>query len=279
MDLSKRGFDTNKSYNLLFIADATFKGSRVSKTSEFFASVEGEEAFGLHEAGTPTLTGSRVVFSKYRFEPTEKAFIITKGSEVEPTAVSGVTPLLQLRTKTVSGSDTLATMEFQAITGGALFGNGVTSLKLFVDKNRDGKIDSVDQLVQSLETFSTATRATFTEMETLLSYQSSGDELYLLVGATLSMEKGTTFQFKVTRATLKAGSGSGSNIVGLPVISTKYTEGEEVGTTPDTQGGEDEGGCSVTTLPSNKTDWGMIALFAMVFSLFAFSLSLFKRVR
>lgn len=270
LDPAKRGFDTNKTYSLIFVADASFKGSRVTQTSEFFASIAGKDNFSIHDAGTPTLTGSSVTFSTFRFEPTEDAFIITKGDEVAPTKEEGITPLLQLRTKTVSGSDALSTLELQAMAGGAFFGSGVSSLKLFIDKNSDGKIDSADQLIQSIDEFAIGTRATFTAMDTLLNYPTSGDEIHLLVGAALNMNKGQTFQFKVTKATLKAGSGSGTNVVGLPIMSTKYTEGEDIGTTPDT-GVTEEDGCSLTTLSNTTSHTNTMALFAMIAALLALS--------
>ncbi len=248
LDQQKSLFDTNKTYNLLLVTDAEYTGDHIGKTAKFNASISGAEAFSLTAAGKINTSGSSVTFPTFAFEPTEGAFIVTAGDAVTSSAKASVIPLVALRTKTVSGGDTLAKIDIQVMRGSLSFGEGITSLKLFVDTDNNGELSSSDTLVESIDTFALSTRASFTALNSL-TYPNKGDEKQLIIAFSASVNADQFVQLKVSSASLKSGSKSGSNIVGLPIVTEKYTTGgASSGSGTETGGDTDEGGCTALTV-------------------------------
>jgi MYXO-CTERM domain-containing protein len=135
-------------------------------------------------------------------------------------------------------------------------------LKLFEDVDGNGSLSSSDTLIESLDLFDVPTKAVFSKLDAL-TYPDKGDEKQLIVAVSASISSDQFIQLRITEASLQSGSKSGSNIVGLPLVTNKYTTAgsSSSGGDTSTSGEEGEDGCATLSVPSDPAfPWALMVL-------------------
>lgn len=259
-----RAFKVGELHYFIIVVDAEFNGDP-SNNDEFNFKIDGPESFLIADNGTPQIKGSELVFADFKFEPAN-GFIVTKGNN-DPEVPSidkmnGTIPVLQLRTKSMQGGDTLKSINFKPYLKSVRLGEGINGATLYVDKNSDGKIDSGDTKLSTISSFTSTSNATFANLD--LKYD-KGEEKHLLIALSLKLSTGQLAQIQI-------GSGKVSvsperDIVELPVTSKEFKYECAPGDPTCAFGDdEDDGGCSVLTVGNSTSAPSIILMILLAVS-------------
>lgn len=149
-------------------------------------------------------------------------YVITKGEKdpvVPPSSeMNGDNPVLQLRTKHLSGANILKKIQFKSLSGTVRFGNGIKSATLYLDENEDGKTEG-DPSSETIVFWSDKSTFSF---ENLNIEYSSGETKYLLLNLNLDLKDGDKFQIEIPIAGVEL-SDNITPIAGTPIRSKEYT--------------------------------------------------------
>ncbi len=249
---SDRAFVTGKLHYFIIVADASFDGEP-SNNDNFNLEIEGSVAFLISDNGKPDVKGEQITFATFKFEP-ENGFIITKGKN-DPQVPSidkmkGMVPVLQLRTKSMQGDDTLKSINFKPYLKSVKFGEGINGAVLYLDKNSDGKIDSGDTALSEISSFTSITNGIFDNLN--LKY-SKAEEKHLLIALDLNLSTGQLAQTQVGKVSVSPDR----EIVELPVTSKEFKYECAAGD-PTCAEDEEESGCAVTTVDSGMSVYSLI---------------------
>ncbi len=249
---SDRAFVTGKLHYFIIVADAAFDGEP-SNNDNFNLEIEGPIAFLISDNGKPDVKGEKITFATFKFEPAN-GFIVTKGKN-DPQVPSvdkmkGMIPVLQLRTKSMQGDDTLKSIAFKPYLKSVKLGEGINGAVLYLDKNSDGKIDSGDTLLSEMTSFSSLTSGMFTDLN--IKY-SKAEEKHLLIALDLKLSTGQLAHIQVSKANVSPDR----EIVELPVTSKEFKYECAAGD-PTCAEDEEESGCAVTTVDNGMSVYSLI---------------------
>lgn len=241
-----------------------------SSNVTFNLNIDGKESFVITDNGTPKVTGNEIEFAEFKFEPAN-GFIVTKGSndpEVPPISeMNGETPVLQIRTKSMQGNDSIKEIGIKPMTQSVKFGEGIMAAHLYEDKNNDGKVSEGDTKISSITTFDSLTFSKFTGLS--ISY-AEGEEKYLLIVLDLRMKNGEMAQIQIGNGKVKLEEDR--DIVELPVTSKEFKYECEEGDLTCGAGDDDEPACTITSISDNSNLWGAVsAILAALFLAFRLS--------
>jgi len=241
---SDRTFSAGKLHYFILVLDASYEGE-ASNNIKFNFEIAGGTSFLISDKGTPQISGSEITFTNFKFEPAN-GFIVTKGTndpEV-PTMdkMNGTIPVLQIRTKSMQGGDSLESISFRPYLKSVKLGEGINGAAIYQDNDSDGKISSSDKKLAEITSFDSLTAATFKDLN--LSY-TKGEEKHLLITLTLGLNQGELAQIQIGSGKVKLSTER--DIIELPVTSKVFlfecAEGET-----GCYGEEDDGGCAVTSM-------------------------------
>lgn len=249
--------------NFIIVADVSTNVTS-GKVGSFNAIIENPEAIRIEDDGTPKVTGDRITFATFRFEP-PNGFIFTKG-ENDPKVpafadINKDNPVLQIRTKSMEGDDIIKAIPIKAPSGYVKFGEGIKSITLILDNDKDGLYSqSSDVVIQKITSFENSTTATFTSLDSVLNY-SKGEEKFLLVKCEFAMSEGEKAKITITRITLN----NDKEIAELPVSSKVINyvcDAADKNSCQSSTGGKDDG-CSITSVDTSATSAGIILIVFM----------------
>jgi len=247
----------------IVVLDAQYS-DEASNNVTFNVQIDGKESFVLTDKGTPTVSGSKIEFAEFKFEPAD-GFVVTKGTnDPEVPAISemnGETAVLQIRTKSILGDDVLKEIGFKPMTKSVKFGEGIKAAHLYHDVNNDGKKSDGDTKLSSITSFDSLTFAKFTDLSVKYAKE---EEKYLLIVLELKMSNGEMTQIQIGSGKVKLEAER--DIVELPVTSKEFKyeclEGD-----PSCGGmNDDDPACTITVVESST---GLVgAIFALILSCF-----------
>ncbi len=239
-----------------------------SSNVTFNLNIDGPEAFVITDKGSPKVSGSEIEFAEFRFEPAN-GFIVTKGAndpEVPPISeMNGETAVLQVRTKSMQGNDTLKEIGIKPMTKSVKFGEGIKAAYLYHDKNNDGKVSEGDTKLGEITSFESLTYSQFTGLS--IKY-AEGEEKHLLIVLNLKMNNGEMTQIQIGNNKVKLEEER--DIVELPVTSKEFRyecqEGDVTCMTDD----DDDSACTITSISeSNDIRGTLSAVLTLLFLAFA----------
>ncbi len=270
---SDRYFKAGTLHYFLVVLDAEHPGE-VTSNVRFNIEISEPGAFHISDGGTPQVKGSRIVFSPFQFEP-DNGFIVTKGlndPEVPPIdKMRGMVPVLQIRTKSMQGGDTLNSVAARTTQSSVRFGEGIGRAVLYLDVDNDGRVSASDR---ELAVADSIEGGYFHFRNLNLSYD-KGDEKHLIIALDLNLNDGETAQITIPGGRVNVTGDS--SIVGLPVTSKEFKYECQPGDPRcETDGGSDGCSCSVISVPENHIS-GLLFLLALLAGMFSISLSLGKR--
>ena len=245
---SDRIFSAGTLHSFLIVLDAEYSGETVTNV-RFNVEINGPEAILVRDAGKVTVKGDKITFAEFRFEPSN-GFIVTKGlndPEVPPIEnMEGVVPVLQVRTKSMQGGDTIDSITVRTLGQSVKFGSGIRKAYLYLDKDNDGTISSGDEKIGEISSFD-GDRIDFENLN--ISY-SEGEEKHFLVALDLRLKIGEMAQIQIPRAGgLRLDRNSTDEIAELPVTSKEFRyecrEGDQ-----DCLNFLDDDGCSCSIITS-----------------------------
>lgn len=265
-----------------FLVTADVKLNEGGRSSKFSAQIENSGAFSIKDAnGAAKVKGSKVDFASYRFEP-ENGFIFTKG-EQDPKVPSfkqfnGEHEVLQVRTKSKGSPDAISSIKVK--TAGstyAKFGEGIKSISVIIDNDKNGVESAGDTLVKKVTEFTGTTTVTIDGLKDMLTY-GQDEEKYLLFKVEFKLSVGEKAKFQIPGNGVKITSGD-KEIVELPVTTKEFSY-ECDKSDPTSCGSDDEGsGCAVSALPeeNNSTIYVVLAAIASMLALAAAKLFTSKK--
>lgn len=252
-----------KNYYLIVVNALTNITS--GRAGGFMSQIENAEAIRVEDSGAATVEGNGFKFATFRFEPLN-GFIFTKG-ENDPqvpafSMINSDNPLLQVRTKSMQGGDAIKSIPVKAPAGFVKFGEGIKSITLLLDNDKDGKDSSSDTVIQKISVFDSPTTATFSDLESYLTY-SEGEEKYLLFKCEFAMTDGEKAKITISRLTIN----TEREIAELPVSSKEISyvcDKSDPNSCTDIPSGKDDG-CSITAVESSSWSFaGVLAILMML---------------
>ena len=252
----------------LVTADASLnEGGRNGK---FTLQIENNGAFSIKDSGEVKIKGSKVDFASFRFEPTE-GFVFTKG-EQDPKVPSykqfnGEHEMLQVRTKSIGTTDAISSIKVKVSSSYAKFGEGIKSISVIVDNDKNGIDSAGDTLIKKVTEFTSATTVTIDGLKDLLNY-GANEEKYLIFKVEFKMNVGEKAKIQIPANGVKISSGN--EIVELPVNSKEFAY-ECDKNDPTSCGSDDEGsGCAISTLPEDNSN-ALYIVFAVLAAMLTFA--------
>ena len=251
----------------LVTADASLnEGGRNGK---FSLQIENNGAFTIKDSGDVKVKGSKVDFASFRFEPTE-GFVFTKG-EQDPKVPSykefnGEHEMLQVRTKSLGTADAISSIKVKVSSSYAKFGEGIKSISVIVDNDKNGIDSPGDTLIKKVTEFESTTTVTIDGLKDILTY-GQNEEKYLIFKAEFKMNVGEKAKIQIPGNGVKITSGN--EIIELPVNSKEFAY-ECDKNDPTSCGSDDEGsGCAVSALPEDNSNtlYIVFAAFAALLAL------------
>jgi hypothetical protein len=261
---SDRIFSADKLHYFLVVLDSEHS-TDITSNIKFNVELSGPESILVKDKGKATVKGSNITFSEFRFEP-DNGFIVTKGlndPEVPPIQnMKGVVPVLQIRTKSMQGGDTVEFLAVRPIGKSVKFGKGIGKALLYYDKNNDGVINSGDIKLGE----SNKADGDYIIFEGLSVAYNEGEEKHFLIALDLNLKIGESVQIQIPRGRLKLDKNSTQEIVELPVTSKEFMYDCQEGDQDCFDFMDDSEGCkcSVVSVPENGTNFYII--FAMIFA-------------
>ena len=232
----------------LVILDAEYP-EEVSSKITFSMDIDGPESFTITDKGTPKVSGPETEFAEFRFEPTN-GFIITKGAnDPEVPAISemnGETAVLQIRTKSMQGNDTLTEVGIKPMTKSVKFGEGIKAAYLYLDADNNGKKSESDTKLGEILTFDSLTYSEFTGLSVKYSEK---EEKHLLIVLDLKLKNGEMAQIQIGSGKIKLEEKR--DIIELPVTSKEFKYECAEGDLSCADADENETSCTITKINEN----------------------------
>ena len=216
------------------------------KAGQFTTLIENPESFNISDAGNATVEGNKLDFATYEFEPPE-GFIFTRGMN-DPqvpsySQMNQENPMLQIRTKSMLGGDSIQSIGVKTTIGSVRFGQGIKSIALLVDNDSDGKLSPTDTVIEKVTKFESETLLTFRNLENYLTY-TEGQEKHLLFVCDFNMDDGEKAQIQIGNGKVKLNTDK--DPTGLPVTSKVFLY-EYDPNDPNNEPKKDDG-CSITVI-------------------------------
>jgi hypothetical protein len=253
-----------------YIVTVDASTNSASVPGKFNMVIEDENSFKISDAGSAKVSGSRIEFVKYQFEPS-KGFIITKGSHDPKIPAyndfNGAHEMLQVRTKSIGIADAVTSLTVKTKGDSVKFGEGITSLSLILDKNNDGVQSAGDEVVAEITEFKNSGTAVFESIGDKLKY-AENEEKYLIVKAYFDMKAGEKAKIQISTLKLK----SGTTPLGNPVTSKEFEykcDKDDPNSCPS--GEEDDGGCAITTISGGTSQGSVFIILAALAAMLSFS--------
>ena len=264
-------FNVGEAYRLVssgirnnFIVTADASTNSDSHPGKFSMTIEGAESFKLSDAGEIKAKGETIEFVEYRFEPGE-GFIVTRGSK-SPEVPSfknfnGVHEMLQIRTKSKGTADSVNSITLKTPGSYVKFGDGIKSVTLIIDKDKDGLHSAGDEVIAQISDFDGSSTLVIDNLDALLKYEKD-EEKYLVFKAEFKMSVGEKAKIQVSGVKVK----SGNPVVELPVSSNEFAY-ECDSSNPECAEGDSDG-CAISELPDNDSA-ALYVVFAAFVSILA----------
>ena len=270
---SDRSFESGKLHYFLIVMDAEHSGEP-SNNDKFNVEIKGQESFLISDNGKPEVKGSGIIFASFKFEPAN-GFVVTKGkNDAEVPSVdkmNGTIPVLQLRTKSMQGGDTLKSISFRPYLKSVKLGEGINGAVLYHDKNSDGKIDSGDTELARINSFESISNGVFGNLG--IEY-GKGEEKHLLIALKLNLATGQLAQIQIGSG--KVSVSPDRDIVELPVTSKEFKYECAAGDPTCAFDEDEKSGCSVTTVDTGITLSSIILMILLAVSGF-FGLGIIRK--
>jgi len=237
--------DVKANYIILANVETTITDGRAG---QFTTLIENTESFNISDSGKATVSGQKLEFATYKFEP-PNGFVFTRGMN-DPQIpllvnMNDVHPILQIRTKSMQGGDAIKSIGIKAANGSVRFGQGIESVALLVDSDNDGKISQTDTVIEKISEFESETLITFRNLESTLSY-SEGQEKHLLIVCDFNMKEGEKAQITIYEG--KVTLNSDKEIAELPVTSKEFKYEYNPNDPDNKMPKKNNGGCSLTVI-------------------------------
>jgi len=245
--------------NFIVTTDASTNSE--TNPGKFSMAIEGPESFKLEDSEKIEADGGRIDFVEYRFEPNE-GFIVTKGAK-QPEVPSykdfnGWHEMLQIRTKSKGTADEVKSLTLKTPVNNVRFGEGIKSVSVIVDKDRDGKHSDGDEVIATLTGLEKSSTLNIDNLGDLLKYEKD-EEKHLVFKCEFDMSVGEKAKIQVSGVKVN----SGKTVVELPVSSNEFAY-ECDSTDPNLCNDEDDdSGCAISVLPDNGSNTLFIVLAAL----------------
>ena len=186
-------------------------------------------------------------------------------------SMNGTIPVLQLRTKSMQGGDTLKSISFRPYLKSVKLGEGINGAVLYHDKNSDGKIDSGDTELARINSFESISNGVFGNLG--IEY-GKGEEKHLLIALKLNLATGQLAQIQIGSG--KVSVSPDRDIVELPVTSKEFKYECAAGDPTCAFDEDEKSGCSVTTVDTGITLSSIILMILLAVSGF-FGLGIIRK--
>ena len=231
--------------NFILLADVE-TSTTTGRAGQFTTLIENPESFNISDAGDATVEGSKLEFATYKFEPPE-GFVFTRGMN-DPqvpsySQMNQENPMLQIRTKSMLGGDSIESIGVKTTVGSVRFGQGIKSIALLVDNDSDGKLSPTDTVIEKVTEFESETLLTFRNLENILTY-TEGQEKHLLFVCDFNMKDGEKAQIQIGNGKVKLNTDK--DPTELPVTSKVFLY-EYDPNDPNNPTKTDDG-CSITVI-------------------------------
>jgi uncharacterized repeat protein (TIGR01451 family) len=251
-----------------FIVTADALTNSESHPGKFNLVIEGSDSFNVSDSGSAKVSGAAIDFVEYRFEPAE-GFIITKGN-MDPKVPSykdfnGEHEMLQVRTKSKGAADAVNSITLKTPNNYVKFGDGIKSVSLIIDKNKDGLHSAGEEVIAKISDFDNTSSIQINNLADLLKYEQD-EEKFLVFKVEFSMSVGEKAKIQVSGVKVK----SGNTVVELPVSSNEFAYECDKNDPNSCAGNEDDGGCAISELPESNNDT-LCIVFALLAAMFAFA--------
>ena len=246
-----------------------------NQPGKFNMVIEGTESFEIKDSGNVELSGDKINFATFRFEPSQ-GFVFTKGT-VTPSVPSfskfnGEHEILQIRTKSIGVADKIKSIKIKPSGNSVKFNNGIKSISLYIDANGNGTVDPGETLIQKLSSFENDNMALFSNLDGVLQY-GADEEKYLIVKVELKMSLNEKVKITVPESGVKTAT---NDPVGLPVTSIEFVyECDKSNPNSCNSGDDEEGGCAISAISESDSNPLYVAamLLAALFGLLVFRFS------
>lgn len=260
MDGNDRSFSAGTLHSFLVVLDTEHPGEVTSNVS-FNLEITGPEAVLVKDAGKPVVTGSKIEFASFRFEP-EDGFIFTKG-ENDPEVptldkMKGMVPVLQIRTKSMQGDDTLRSIDIRPTARSVKFGEGIGKAELYLDKDNNGIVTETDEKIGETD----ISEGGYMKFEGLNVSYGQGEEKHLVVVLDLKLKDGEMAQIMIRSGRVKLADTS-KNIAELPVTSKEFLYECQEGDPSCKDAADSKNGCSCNMVAAPQ-DTSYFYLFFML---------------
>lgn len=235
--------DVKANFIILADVETTITDGRAG---QFTTLIENPESFNISDAGNTKVTGQKLEFATYKFEP-PNGFVFTRGMN-DPqvpsySQMNKENPILQIRTKSMQGGDAIESIGIKTTNGSVRFGAGIKSVTLLLDNDQNGLMTANDTVIEKMTEFASETLITFRNLENTLTY-SEGQEKYLLIACEFKMKEGEKAQITIYEGKVKLNSEK--EIAELPVTSKEFKY--EYDPNDPNNPKPDPNGCSLTVI-------------------------------
>ena len=192
---------------------------------------------------------------------------------------NGEHEILHVRTKSIGSADAISQIKVKIPSSYAKFGEGIKSISLYLDNDKDGLHSSGDTLLKKVTEFTNATNVTIDGLKDMLTY-AENEEKYLLFKVEFKLNTGEKAKFQIPSGSNSVKITSDKDIVELPVTSNEFSYECDKNDPTSCGGGDDDGGgCAVSALPetSNSTLYVVLAALASMLALAAAKLFASKK--
>ena len=171
--------------------------------------------------------------------------------------------MLQVRTKSIRKEDTMTSLTVKAASSSVKFGEGMKSVSLILDKDKNGIQSAGDEVIAKISSFENPSTAKFDNIE--IKY-TKDEEKYLIVKTDFNMNVGEKAKIQISTLKLK----SGTTPVGNPVTSKEF-EYKCDKSDPNSCASDDDGGCAITTVSDGNPQNVIFIIIAAFFAMFSFA--------
>ncbi len=238
--INSRAFPVNTLHYFLVVVDAAFSGPTIPANASFKGEIENSVSLIVSDAGTPTVKENTVPFASFAFDPSQGAFIFTKGpndpSVRAPADMKSAMPLLQIRAVSPGQANTIERITVKTATGSVRYGEGIAKLTLWADTDGNGTGDAPITSMPAYEPGDSSVEFVLPGGLAL----AAGETKYLVLNGELSLSGTEKAILEVPKSGVDLGTTA--TIVELPVRSREFTVVCDVTdvTCNGTNGGDDE---------------------------------------
>ena len=233
------------------------------RNGKFSLQIENNGAFSIKDSGDVKIRGSKVDFSSFRLEPAE-GFVFTKG-EQDPKVPSyknfnGSHEVLQIRTKSLGSADAISQIKVKVSSSYAKFGEGIKSISLIVDNDKDGLDSPGDTLVKKVSSFDSTTTVTLSDLKDILTY-AANEEKFLILKAEFKMNVGEKAKFQIPSSSGVKIS-TDKEIIELPISSKEFLYECDKNDPTSCGSGDESSGCAISAVPEDDSNNALYIVFA-----------------